>query len=222
MLFAAGFGTRMGALTADRPKPLIEVAGKALIDHALDLVAEYGPDRIVANLHYKAGMLKRHLAGSGVLLSTEEPEILDTGGGLRAAAPLLSDGPCFTLNTDAVWRGPNPLSLLARSWNPSTMDALLLCIPKRSARGHDGAGDFRLEADGRLTRGPGLVYSGLQIIRPELATEVPEAAFSMNVIWNRLLTTGRLRGVAYPGQWCDVGHPAGIRLAEEMLGSADV
>ncbi|HKL64600.1 MAG TPA: NTP transferase domain-containing protein, partial [Roseovarius sp.] len=113
MIFAAGFGTRMGALTQDRPKPLIKVAGRALIDHALDLVAGHAPSRIVVNLHYRADQLVAHLDGRGVRLSHETPDILDTGGGLRAALPLLGDGPVLTMNSDAVWQGPNPLSHLA-------------------------------------------------------------------------------------------------------------
>ena len=129
MLFAAGFGTRMGALTADRPKPLVEVAGKPLIDHALDLAEGVGPLRRVANAHYRADQLAAHLDGRDVALSREEPEILDTGGGLRAALPLLGPDPVFALNTDAVWSGPNPLRLLAEAWDPERMDALLLCVP---------------------------------------------------------------------------------------------
>lgn len=218
MLFAAGFGTRMGALTADRPKPLIEVAGKPLIDHALDLIRGYGACRIVANLHYKPDMLKRHLSGSGVQLSYESPDILETGGGLRAALPLLGEGPHFTMNTDAVWRGPNPLSLLAEQWQPEAMDALLLCVPPALAVGHGGKGDFLLSDTGRIARGPGLIYSGVQIIKPDLLHSIEDRAFSLNLLWDRMLTQGRLFGAEYPGQWCDVGHPGGIALAENMLG----
>ena len=126
MLFAAGFGTRMGALTAERPKPLIAVAGKPLIDHALDLVEPLGLARVVANLHYKPEPLIAHLSGRGILFSHETPDILETGGGLRHALPLLGRGPVFTMNTDAVWRGPNPLTLLAEAWNPDRMDAILI------------------------------------------------------------------------------------------------
>ena len=217
MLFAAGFGTRMGALTADRPKPLIEVAGRALIDHALDLVEGYGPPRVVVNLHYLAGQITAHLAGRDILFSRETPEILETGGGLRAALPLLGPGPVFTMNTDAVWRGPNPLCHLAAQWRPEEMDALLLCVPGDQAIGHDGAGDFRIAADGRATRGPGLIYTGVQIIKPDLLHGIAETAFSLNILWDRMLAEGRLSATPYPGQWCDVGRPEGIRSAEAML-----
>lgn len=222
MLFAAGFGTRMGDLTADRPKPLIEVAGKPLIDHALEQITQYGADTVVANLHYKPEMLRDHLEPLGVRTSLEQPDILETGGGLRAALPYLGKGPCFTMNTDAVWQGPNPLALLADQWNSTKMDALLLCVPKARAEGHAGQGDFILSDTGQITRGAGLVYSGVQIIRPDLLHEIEEQAFSLNLLWDRMLSQGRLYGASYPGKWCDVGHPGGIVLAETMLATPHV
>jgi MurNAc alpha-1-phosphate uridylyltransferase len=221
MLFAAGFGTRMGALTADRPKPLIEVAGQPLIDHALALAEGFGPLRRVANAHYRAGELEAHLAPRDVTVSREEPEILDTGGGLRHALPLLDADPVFTLNTDAVWSGPNPLRLLADAWDPARMDALLLCVPLENAVGRKGGGDFDILGDGRLSRGGDLVYTGAQIVKTKALHAVTEPVFSLNVIWNQMAEQGRLCGLPYPGQWCDVGHPEGIRLAEDML-AADV
>lgn len=222
LLFAAGFGTRMGALTERRPKPLIEVAGKALIDHALDLVTDYGAERIVVNLHYLPDQIERHLDGRGIAFSRETPEILETGGGLRAALPLLGPGPVFTLNTDAVWRGPNPLRHLAALWDPVRMDALLLCIPRDRATGHSGGGDFIVDPVGPATRGRGAVYSGLQIITTDLLHDVPGDVFSLNLLWDRLLAAGRLFAVPYPGNWCDVGRPEGIALAENMLEGPDV
>ncbi len=221
MLFAAGFGTRMGALTADRPKPLVEVAGKPLIDHALDLAEGVGPLRRVANAHYRADQLAAHLDGRDVALSREEPEILDTGGGLRAALPLLGPDPVFALNTDAVWSGPNPLRLLAEAWDPERMDALLLCVPVARAIGRKGGGDFTVGTDGRLSRGGDAVYTGAQIIRTDGLASVPEPVFSLNLLWNAMATENRLYGLPYPGQWCDVGHPEGITLAEDMF-RADV
>lgn len=218
MLFAAGFGTRMGALTADRPKPMIPVAGKPLIDHALEQVKGYGIKTIVANLHYKPGFIKAHLSGSRIQFSDESDEILETGGGLRAALPMLGDGPVFTMNTDAVWQGPNALALLAENWNPKDMDALLLCIPLENAINHTGSGDFLIDAKGRATRGPGLVYSGLQILKTGGLNVIPDRAFSLNVLWNQMLDEGRLHAISYPGQWADVGSPDGILAAEKMLG----
>ncbi|MEZ5686732.1 MAG: NTP transferase domain-containing protein, partial [Paracoccaceae bacterium] len=129
MLFAAGFGTRMGALTRHRPKPLIEVAGRPLLDHALDLARGAGVTRIVANTHYLGDQVRHHLAGTGVEISDETEEILETGGGLRKALPLLGAGPVFTLNTDAVWTGENVITRLSQLWDPARMDALLALIP---------------------------------------------------------------------------------------------
>ncbi len=215
MLFAAGFGTRMGALTASRPKPLIKVAGKPLLDHALNLTGDI-KTRVV-NAHYLADQVIDHLSGREVTVSVEQPEILDTGGGLRKALPLLGIHPVYTLNTDAIWNGPNPLALLRAEWRPDEMDALLLCIPTARAVGRKTAGDFTLQADGQLARNGDLVYTGAQIIRTEGLHAFPEKAFSLNRLWNVQAQQGRLFGLTYPGQWCDVGHPEGIALAEEML-----
>jgi len=222
MLFAAGFGTRMGALTADRPKPMIPVAGRPLMDHALNLVADAGIARKVVNLHYKAEVLMAHLANEDVRFSHEAPDILETGGGLRHALPLLGEGPVFTLNTDAIWNGPNPLELARDAWAPEQMDALLVCIAPQSAIGHTGQGDFIRADDGRLSRGPGLIFGGAQIIKTDRLSEIPDKVFSLNRLWDRLLTKGRVFGLIYPGQWCDVGRLEGIALAERMIGYPNV
>ena len=222
MIFAAGFGTRMGPLTADRPKPMIPVAGRPLIDHALTLVRGFRAKRIVLNLHYKPEILRQHLAGQDVLFSEEQPDVLETGGGLRAALPLLGSDPVFTMNSDAVWSGPNPLGVLANAWNPTQMDALLLCIPRDQAFGHHGTGDFLMDQAGRVRRGPGVVYSGLQIIKTDGLRTIPDTVFSLNRLWNDMLAQDRLFATTYPGRWCDVGTPEGIELAEDMVRSEDV
>lgn len=222
MLFAAGFGTRMGALTADRPKPLIPVAGRALIDHALAIADAAGAGPRVANLHYRGDQIATHLSGRNVALSWERETILETGGGLRAALPLLGQGPVMTLNTDAVWTGQNPLIQLARAWDDG-MDALLLLLPAGQARGHGGTGDFLLDAQGRLARANGArgaVYLGAQILRTDSLAAIPEAVFSLNRVWDAMIGQGRAHGVIHQGGWCDVGHPEGIAAAEAML--ADV
>lgn len=218
MVFAAGFGTRMGPLTADRPKPLIEVAGKPLIDHALDIVEQAGIARTVVNVHYKADMIRAHLAGRDIALSDETGDILETGGGLRKALPLLGPGPVHTLNSDSIWRGPNPLTALSDAWNPAVMDALLLLVPPDSAHGHSGAGDFVLARDGRIARGRGLIYSGAQIMKTDRLAGVAADRFSLNIVWDEMLADGRVFGLRYPGAWCDVGTPQGIRDAEDLLG----
>jgi MurNAc alpha-1-phosphate uridylyltransferase len=222
MMFAAGFGARMKHLTQDQPKPMVKVAGRPLIDYALDLATGIAPDRIVANLHYKPEPLLDHLRGRNVQTIVEKPDILETGGGLRNALPLLGSGPVFTMNTDAIWVGPNPLTMLLDAWNPDTMDALLIGIPTRQAVGHSGKGDFALGQDGHLTRGPGVIYGGVQIIKTDLLDTIPDHAFSLNLLWDKMLVQGRLYGLGYTGQWCDVGHPEGVTLAENMLRDADV
>ncbi|SPF79533.1 nucleotidyltransferase family protein [Pseudoprimorskyibacter insulae] len=219
MLFAAGFGTRMRHLTQDRPKPLVPVAGKPLLQHALDQVAGYGPLRCVANAHYHADQVQDYLRGTDVAVSVETGEILDTGGGLRRALPLLASHTVFTMNTDAVWKGANGLAQLSKAWNPSRMDALMLCVPKAQTFGHDGDGNITLGADGRLRWGQGMVYSGLQIIKADALDLVPAPIFSLRRVWDALEARGRLFGVAYSGQWCDVGSPEGVELAEKMLSS---
>ncbi|SHJ86824.1 MurNAc alpha-1-phosphate uridylyltransferase [Shimia gijangensis] len=222
MLFAAGFGTRMRELTESRPKPLVPVCGKPLLDHTLDLVHQVSPSRIVANTHYRAPQIAAHLNGSDVLLSHESPDILETGGGLRHALPLLGDGPVFTANTDAIWQGPNPFEVLKDAWQPDKMDALLICIPTESAVGHSGAGDFLLADDGRLSRGPGLIYGGIQITKTDGLKDIDQSAFSLNMLWDQIHSMGKLFGVPYPGKWCDVGSPEGIVQAEALLRSTNV
>lgn len=221
MLLAAGFGTRMGALTADRPKPLIEVAGRALIDHALDQ-ARAGSRRIVVNGHYRAEQMRDHLAGMADVKFTEEtPQILDSGGGIRAALPVLASPEIYSLNADAVWTGAGALAQLDAAWDGDRMDALLLMVPQARAVGRDAGGDFAIGMDGRLAwdRG-GAVYTGAQILKSALFDGLPEGAFALHEIWNAALARGRLFGVLHQGGWADVGHPAGIEMAEEMLREA--
>lgn len=223
MIFAAGFGTRMGALTADRPKPLIPVAGRALIDHALDVARGAGAGRVVVNVHYLADQMEAHLAGSGVAISDERAQILETGGGLRAALPLLGPGPVAVLNSDGIWTGANPLAELAGAWDPGRMEALLLLLPVDETRGHGTKGDFRLDRDGRISRGEGgedHVYIGAQILQPGRLAGVAEAAFSLNPVWNQMIAAGTAYGIRHQGGWCDVGHPEGIAEAERLLHSA--
>lgn len=222
MLFAAGFGTRMRELTRDRPKPMIEVAGKPLIGHALALAEELRPQRIVANLHYLPEPLRAYLEPRGVQISHEAEEILDTGGGLRVALPLLGNGPVFTMNTDAIWKGPNPLQLARDAWDPARMDALLVCVPLARAVGRKGSGDFSADREGRISRGGDLVYGGVQILKTDALHAVAERVYSLNVLWNRMAEDNRLFALEYPGRWCDVGHPEGITLAEDLIATDDV
>ncbi len=217
MLFAAGFGTRMAPLTDTMPKPLIPVAGKPLIDHAADLARAAGVARIVANVHYRADQIVAHFAGTDTMIADETAQILETGGGLRAALPLLGPGPVFTLNTDAIWSGENVITELRAAWQPEQMSALLALIPCEEALGYRGAGDFSLDPDGRIRRGPGYVYTGAQIINPAGIETISAPAFSLNLLWDKLLAQGRVFGIVHRGGWCDVGRPESIALAETML-----
>ncbi|MBN2631187.1 MAG: nucleotidyltransferase family protein [Rhodobacteraceae bacterium] len=222
MLFAAGFGTRMGALTASRPKPLIKVAGRALIDHALIIADRAGIRRRVVNLHYLGDQLAAHLADRDLALSWERDAILDTGGGLKAALPLLGDGPILTLNTDAVWTGANPLTQLMLAWDADRMDQLFLLLPAAQARSATGRSDFVMNDDGRVdwARGrDGYLYLGAQIIHPRLLVET-EQVFSLHAPWTLAMAEGRAYGALHQGDWCDVGHPEGIAQAEDMLRQA--
>lgn len=222
MIFAAGFGTRMGELTKDRPKPLIPVAGRALIDHALEVGDRAGVARTVVNTHYKADQMAAHLAGRGIVIS-HEPEILETGGGLKAALSLLGDGPVAILNSDGIWTGANPLAQLAQAWDPARMEALLLLLPLDRTLAHGPKGDFRLAADGRLSRGQGgedHVYIGAQILKPQRIAATADAVFSLNKSWTEMIAAGTAFGVIHDGQWCDVGKPEGIAEAERLLHSA--
>lgn len=221
MLFAAGFGTRMGALTQDRPKPLIPVAGKPLIEHAMSFVRNFAPARVVANAHYRADQIVDHFAGTNVTVIVESPDILDTGGGLKAALPLLEAGVVFTMNTDAVWDGPNPLTILKAAWTDD-MQALLLCVPQARTIGHAGKGDINIQDGGRAVWGTETIYTGVQIIRSDIVSNRAESVFSLKSVWDDLEAKGQLNAVVYPGRWCDVGRPEGIALAEAMLRDADV
>lgn len=218
MVFAAGFGTRMGVLTADRPKPMIPVAGRPLIDHALDMVRGAGVARVVVNLHYLGDQIAAHLSGRDIALSWERGQILDTGGGLRQALPLLGPGPVFTLNSDAVFTGDNPLQELANGWEGGRMGALLSLLPAER-------GDFGMDGTGRLIRAPGVPgyrYLGAQIIDPAGIETFRQPSFSLNVMWDSLIAEGRAFGLLHRGGWCDVGHPAGIAQAEALLRGMDV
>lgn len=224
MIFAAGFGTRMRELTATRPKPLIPVAGRALLDRALDLAQDAGVRPVVVNTHYLGHQIAAHLAGREVAVSHEN-EILETGGGLKRALPLLGlpnseSGPVMTLNPDVVWRGGNPLAVLAAHWDPARMDALLLVKARAGLPGRKGKADFLLDAAGRITRAPGdegVVYLGAQILATGDLSAMPGEAFSLNLVWDRMIARGRAFGLVWPGAWCDVGSPEGLAEAEALL-----
>ena len=224
MIFAAGFGTRMKPLTDTLPKPLIKVAGMPLIDHALGRVD--GFSTVVVNTHYRAAQLEAHLAAHAfVTCIREEPEVLETGGGLKNALPLLRYGPVVTLNADVIFAGDNPVPALLEAWDPAKMDALLMLIPVENTVEYGGVGDFFVDSQGRISRrgaraAAPYVYGSVQIIKTDLLPEVDEKAFSLNIIWDQMIANRRAFGLRYDGRWVDVGRPEGIAVAEQVL--ADV
>ncbi|AHM03780.1 nucleotidyltransferase [Roseibacterium elongatum DSM 19469] len=222
MILAAGFGTRMGSLTQDRPKPLIEVGGQALIDHALAAARAGAAAPIAVNGHYRAAQMRDAVTrrGDDLHFLQETPDILDSGGGVKNALSVLGQAPLFTLNADAVWSGPDALPTLEAAWDGGRMGALLLLVPRARAVGRTGGGDFGLGAEGRLhwDKGPdGFVYTGAQILDPAPVAARRERVFSLRDIWQEMMDEGRLFGVVHAGHWADVGHPDGIAAAERML-----
>jgi len=232
MVLAAGVGSRMRPLTNDRPKALVEVAGRPLIDHMLDRLSEAGVTRAVVNVHAFADRLEAYLAGRSrapaIVISDERADLLETGGGLKKARALLGEAPVFVANIDSVWieRGAPALSSLAKAWNPATMDVCLLLTPTQTAMGFDGPGDVFKDCDGRLRfRGEAatapFAYIGAHICKPQIVDGEPLAPFSLARIWRRLATEGRLQGVVLEGEWMHVGDPAARDAAERRL-AADV
>ena len=231
MVMAAGLGKRMRPLTATKPKPLVEVAGRALIDHALSRLAAAGVERAVVNVHYLADALEAHLkrnnCGMEIVVSDERGVLLETGGGLIRALPLIDADPFLQVNSDNLWvDGPaDAFSVLAERWDDSRMDALLLMVPQARANCHKGRGDFHMDAVGRLSRRkPGriapFVWTGLQMLSKRLIIDPPSAAFSTNIFWDRAIASGRAYGVVHQGMWFDVGHPGAIKEAEAILADA--
>jgi MurNAc alpha-1-phosphate uridylyltransferase len=228
MIMAAGLGKRMRPLTATRPKPLIEVGGKALLDHVLEKLRAAGVKKVVVNVHYLADAIEAHLAsrahGLDVAISDERNLLLETGGGLVKAAPLIDCDPFLALNSDNLWvDGPaDTLRLLASHWDDSTMDALLLLVPLARARNHKGMGDFHMDRSGRLRRrdkshvAP-FVFTGVQIMSKRLLRNSPDGPFSTNLLWDRAIEEGRCFGAVHQGLWFDVGTPKSIPMTEAAL-----
>ena len=229
MVMAAGLGKRMRPLTASRPKPLVEVAGAALIDHVLDRLASAGVRRAVVNVHYLAASLeahlKRHAHGLDIAISDERARLLETGGGLIKALPMIDCDPFIQVNSDNFWiDGPvDALTLLAERWDDAQMDALLLLVPLARANCHNGRGDFHMDAAGLIKRRrPGriapFVFTGVQLLAKRLIVDPPGEVFSTNVFWDRAIETGRCYGVVHQGLWFDVGSPPAIAATEAILG----
>ena len=222
MIFAAGFGRRMGDLTAHRPKPLIKVGQKTLLECAHEIGATAGCEPIAVNAHYLAPQIIEAATKLGCKVSAESDHILDTGGGLKNALPLVPGPAILTLNPDAVWSGPNPLTQLIQHGLPDHLDAVLLLVERQRAIARIEPGDFSQDASGQLNRKGAFVYTGAQIIRRSLAKSVSDDVFSMNRLWDLAIEKGRLGGITYSGEWCDVGRPEGITIAEKLLSQSEL
>jgi len=234
MVLAAGLGTRMRPLTDDRPKALVEVGGKALMDHMLDRLAAAGVTTAVVNVHYFADRMEAHLAERTargltprIIVSDERAQALETGGGVKQALPLLPDAPFWVANIDSVWieEGVSAVQAVARAWDPERMDVCLMLAPTLSSLGFHDTGDVFLEPDGRVRfKAPGeiapLVYVGVHICKPSVVADGPEGPFSLLPVWKRLANEGRVFGVSPPGLWMHVGDPAARDAAQARLAPA--
>ena len=226
MVLAAGLGLRMRPLTLERPKPLIPVSGKPMLDRVLDCLAEAGVAVAVVNAHYLGAMIEEHLKGRSRprIQISHEADLLETGGGVKQALPLLGDRPFFVVNGDIVWRdGKAPaLERLAEAWRGDRMDILLLLHPTASAVGYEGRGDFVMDQLGQLRRrrerevAP-FIFAGLQILSPRVFAGTPDGAFSLNLVYDRAIAAGRLHGLRHDGEWYHVGTPEDLALAEAEL-----
>ena len=227
MVLAAGLGTRLKPVTDTLPKPLVQVDNRALIDHALDRLEAVGVGEVVVNTHYLAEQLQAHLSGrkSPVLQISHEDDLLDTGGGIAKALPLLGNDPFLAVNADAFWlNGPyDALQRMAHTWDDDTMDGLLLLHSTVEAYGYTGLGDFCAPlGDGVLTRrlegevSPWL-FTGIQMLHPRLFKTAPDGAFSLNLLYDRAIESGRLLGVVHDGEWFHVGTPQGLEEADTYM-----
>lgn len=229
MVLAAGFGTRMRPLTDVTPKPLIPVAGRPIIAHVFDRLRAASVSKAVVNAHYLADQIETWAAAVSdppVTVSDERDAILDTGGGISRALPLLGQDPFFVLNSDSFWidEGTPALARLRSHWNSETMDCLLLLCYTERTTGYDGAGDFVLDGGARLIRrklapagSSALAYIGGYLVSPSLFANAPPGAFSMNVLWDRAIAAGRLHGLVHQGHWLHIGTPQAIGEAEAYL-----
>lgn len=227
MIMAAGLGTRMRPLTNDRPKPLVVVRGRAMIDHAIDRLVHAGVKMIVVNVHHHAEMLRAHLANRSdvkIVISDESEALLDSGGGMAKVLDLFEGEPFFTHNSDSVWveGTSSALERMKARWDERAMDSLMLVAPTVNARCYEGRGDFMMDADGRLTRVPEhrvapFVWIGVQILHPRLFDGAPEGRFSINPLWDKAIAKGRLFGIRLDGIWMHIDRPDAVGDAERFL-----
>lgn len=223
MILAAGLSTRMRPLTDNLPKPLISVAGKTMLGRAFDHLKQLKVSNIVVNTHYLAPLIEKYIQDHHpqTLISHEEI-LLETGGGIKKALPLLGEGPFFTLNGDSIWSGGEGLDAMELAWDGDKMDVLLLLIPCEKAHGYEGGGDFFMSKDGQLSR-PGkspkgaYVYIGVQLVHSRLFDGAPEGPFSMNLLWDKALQEGRLYGLVHQGEWFHISTPGDLQKYEPII-----
>ena len=227
MVLAAGLGTRMRPFNGEIPKPLVQVGGKALIDHVLDRLAAAGVEIAVVNVHHLADKIERHLATRRqprIIISNERSELLGTGGGIAKALSELGTAPFFLVNSDTIWiEGVKPnLARLAGAFLPERMDALLLLAPTATSIGYSGRGDFAMTPDGRLSRRGEravvpFVYAGAAVLTPALFAGAPKSAFSLTKLFDAAAEAGRLHGLRLEGVWMHVGTPDAVAAAEAAI-----
>lgn len=228
MVLAAGLGLRMRPITEHTPKPLVEVAGRTMLDRALDHLDKAGVTATVVNTHWLADKVRTHLSARGDVVISHEADLLETGGGVAKALPLLGDAPFYVVNSDIIWTdGAVPaLERLAGAWDDGRMDALLLMQRTATAVGYEGQGDFFLDSQGvPRRRGPRevapLLFSGVQILSPRLFAGAPSGKFSLNVLYDRALEDGRLFGIVHDGRWFHVGTPDALPEVDALLREQD-
>jgi MurNAc alpha-1-phosphate uridylyltransferase len=228
MVMAAGLGTRMRPLTDYKPKPLVEVAGKPLIEYAFDKLRLAGVKKAVVNVHYLPDQVEAYVANCAtdldITISDERAQLLETGGGLVQALPIIGGDPFFCINSDAIWtdRDVDALTRLAQAWDGETMDGLLLLVPRSRAFSHRGSGDFSLDDQNRLIRRGAaaeapFVHTGIQLLSRAFLNDAPTGPFSTNILWDRAIAKGRLFALEHSGDWFDIGSPAAIAPTEEAL-----
>ena len=232
MVLGGGFGKRMMPLTKDIPKPMVVLKGRTLVDHVLDRIAAAGVKRAVVNVHYQGDKLEAHVkkrATPQIVISDERQQLLDTGGGVVKALPLLGDEPFLIHNSDSVWIegvGSN-LERMFSVWDPDRMDSLMLLASAATSLGYDGAGDFGMETDGLLSRrGEGhtvpFVFTGVSIAHPRLFEGAPQGVYSLNRLWDKAIDSGRLYGIRLDGLWMHVGTPEALVEAERWIEREDI
>jgi len=228
MVLAAGLGRRLSPITNKTPKPLVKIADRSLLDHAIDRLVVAGVECVVVNIHYLAEKIKQHLAGRKdleIIISSEETSLLETGGGVKKAIEHFADQPFYVLNADVFWlNGPTEaLGRMVEQWDEEKMDVLLMLHSTVEAYGYSGMGDFEADAIGKLSRRlereiTPYLFTGVQIMQPRVFEDSPDGKFSLNFIYDKAIESDRLFGVVHDGEWFHIGTPEGLLEVENYMG----